>query len=133
GTLAAALGALGALGWAGGVAPLGAQEVRPLTLEEAVAEGRANHPSVAIAGARAAGAREQVAVAGASRWPALMLEGGVMASTDPVAAFGGRLRQGAFTEADFDPARLNRPDALTDLDGALVLGWAPVDFSRDAG
>jgi len=125
--------ALGALAWGGPGASLGAQEMRRLTLEEAVAEARANHPTVAAAEARAAGAREQVAVAGAGRWPGLVLEGGVLASTDPVAAFGGRLRQGRFTEADFDPARLNRPEALTDFDAALVLGWTPVDFSRDAG
>lgn len=113
-------------------APLGAQEARRVTLAEAVAEARANHAQVGVAEARALAAREQITVAGASRWPTLGLEAGVLSSTDPVAAFGGRLRQGRFTQADFDPALLNDPDALTDLDGAVVLGWTPVDFSRDA-
>lgn len=114
------------------VGPLGAQETRAVSLADAVAIARDNHPDVAISEARARGARQQVTVAGASRWPVLGLEAGVLASNDPVAAFGGRLRQGRFTQADFDPAQLNAPDALTDLDGAVVMGWAPVDFSRDA-
>lgn len=114
------------------VAPLEAQELRLVTLAEAVAEARANHAQVGIAEARALAAREQITAAGASRWPTLGLEAGLLSSTDPVAAFGGRLRQGRFTQADFDPALLNDPDALTDLDGAVVLGWTPVDFSRDA-
>lgn len=110
----------------------GGQELRSLTLTEAIAEARENNPDVAITEARAAGAREQVTVAGASRWPSLGLEAGVVTSNDPVAAFGGRLRQGRFTQADFDPAALNDPDALTDLNGALALSWRPIDFSRDA-
>ncbi|MEX0836909.1 MAG: TolC family protein, partial [Gemmatimonadota bacterium] len=113
-------------------APLGAQEARRVTLAEAVAEARANHAQVGIAEARSLAAQEQITAAGASRWPTLGLEAGVLSSTDPVAVFGGRLRQGRFTQADFDPALLNDPDALTDFDGALVLGWSPVDFSRDA-
>lgn len=115
-----------------GASSLAAQEVRRVTLAEAVEEARANHAQVGVAEARALGAREQIAAAAASRWPIVGLEAGVLSSTDPVAAFGGRLRQGRFTQADFDPALLNDPDALTDLDAALVLGWTPVDFSRDA-
>ncbi|MDZ7780761.1 MAG: TolC family protein [Gemmatimonadota bacterium] len=112
--------------------PAAGQELRSLTLAEAVAEARENNPNVAITQARAVGAREQVTVMGASRWPSLGLEAGVVTSNDPVAAFGGRLRQGRFTEADFDPAALNGPDALTDLNAAVALSWAPIDFSRDA-
>jgi outer membrane protein TolC len=114
------------------LAPLSGQEERGITLEEAIAEARAGHPQVGVADARALAAREQARAAGASRWPVLGVEAGLLTSTDPVAAFGGRLRQGRFTQADFDPARLNDPDALTDLDGAVALGWTPIDFSRDA-
>lgn len=113
--------------------PLHAQELRSVTLEQAIAEARENHPQVGFAQARAAGAREQVGVIGASRWPSLALEAGATRSSDPVAAFGSRLRQGRFSEQDFAPARLNDPDALTDWDAALVVGWQPVNFSRDAG
>jgi outer membrane protein TolC len=54
-------------------------------------------------------------------------------SDDPVAAFGGRLRQGRFTQQDFDPARLNDPDALTDWSGGVGAAWAPLDLGADAG
>ncbi|MEX2466945.1 MAG: TolC family protein, partial [Gemmatimonadota bacterium] len=58
--------------------PLDAQEVRRISLSEAVEEARANHPDVGIADARASAARRQVTVAGASRWPTLGLEAGVL-------------------------------------------------------
>lgn len=116
-----------------GMVSLQAQEPQRISLEQAIAEARANHPQVGIAEARATGAREQVGVAAASRWPSLGVEAGAARSTDPVAAFGGRLRQARFTEEDFAPARLNNPAALTDWDAAVTVGWVPVDFSRDAG
>lgn len=116
-----------------GVVSAGAQDPIPITLERAMAEARANHPQVGIAAARASGARDQVEAAAATRWPSIRLEAGVVRSTDPVAVFGGRLSQRRFTEADFDPGRLNDPASLTDWEGAVMFGWVPVDFSRDAG
>ncbi len=112
--------------------PVAGQELVPVRLEDAVAQAREEHPSVLAARSRASAASSQARAEGASRWPVLAAEAGVLTSTDPVAAFGGRLRQGRFTEADFDPDLLNAPDALTDLDGALAVGWTPLDFSRDA-
>lgn len=53
--------------------------------------------------------------------PAVRAELGTARTTDPIGVFGARLRQRAVTQADFDPARLNRPDALTLTTGALVL------------
>jgi outer membrane protein TolC len=53
--------------------------------------------------------------------PQLRVESGSIRTTDPIGVFGARLRQRAVTPADFDPARLNRPDALTLTTGALVL------------
>ena len=115
-----------------GARPIAGQEWVAVGLEDAVAQAREQHPTVVAARQRASAASSQVRAEGASRWPILGAEMGVLTSTDPVAAFGGRLRQGRFTQADFDPDLLNAPDALTDVDGALVLGWTPVDFSRDA-
>jgi outer membrane protein TolC len=110
---------------------LTAQE-RPLSLAEALTEAKAGGLDVRVARAQARAAREGVTAAAAFRWPTLGLEAGAVRSDDPVAAFGGRLRQGRFTEADFDPARLNHPDALTDWSGAVGAVWAPLDFSAEA-
>lgn len=123
--------ALGALfGW---TAEARAQEERPLTLEEAVAEAVRNAPDVKAARARADAASHGAGAAGSFLWPTVGLEAGAVRSNDPVAAFGGRLRQARFTQQDFDPAALNRPDPLTDWSGAAGASWAPLDLSAVAG
>ncbi|HSG07067.1 MAG TPA: TolC family protein [Longimicrobiales bacterium] len=117
--------------WVLAGAPLGAQE-RPVTLREAVQAARSASPDVLAAQARAEAALQGRRASAAYRLPTVGLEAGAIRSDDPVAAFGGRLRQGRFTQADFDPAGLNHPDALTDWSGAIGAMWAPLDFSADA-
>ena len=91
--------------------PATAQEVRPVTLQEAIAAATAQGPGIAEAIARAEAARHAERGARAALLPQVTGEIGGMRSNDPVAAFGSRLRQGRFTQADFDPALLNDPDA----------------------
>ncbi len=110
-----------------------AQEERPVSLQEAIAEASRRSPDVGAANARADAAEQGARAASSYLWPTLGIEAGAVRSNDPVAAFGGRLRQGRFTQEDFDPARLNHPDALTDWSGAVGAVWAPVDFSASAG
>lgn len=105
------------------------QEERPVSLDEAVTEAMDESPDVRAARSRAEAAEHGERAADAFRWPMLSLEAGAVRSNDPVAAFGARLRQGRFTAADFDPARLNHPDPITDWSGAVALGWSPLDFS----
>ncbi len=114
-----------------GVSPLGAQE-RPITLAEAVAEARAGSADAQVARARADAARQGRRAAASFLFPTVGAEAGMVRSDDPVAAFGGRLRQARFTQQDFDPTGLNHPDPLTDWSGAVGASWAPVDFSADA-
>ncbi|MDX1646849.1 MAG: TolC family protein, partial [Longimicrobiales bacterium] len=110
----------------------GGREERPISLTEAVACATEQSPQVAAARARARAARHGRRAARSFQWPTLGLEAGVVRSDDPVAAFGGRLRQARFTQADFDPARLNHPDPLTDWSGAVHVSWAPLDFASFA-
>jgi len=110
-----------------------AGQERPVSLAEAVAEAQSLSPDVLMAEARAAAAKAGAKASGAFRWPGLALEAGALRSNDPVAAFGGRLRQGRFTEMDFDPSRLNAPSPLTDWGAGLVMGWAPVDLAALSG
>lgn len=110
-----------------------AQEERPVSIAEALEEARRGSLDVRAARARARAARQGVEAASAFLWPTLAVEAGATRSNDPVAAFGGRLRQGRFTQEDFDPARLNRPGPVTDWSGALGAAWAPLDLSASAG
>ena len=53
--------------------------------------------------------------------PTVRLESGYARTTDPIGAFGTTLRQRTITQQDFDPARLNFPDATPNYTGALIL------------
>jgi len=53
--------------------------------------------------------------------PDVRLEAGYARTTDPIGVFGNKLRQGVATQADFDPARLNFPDAMTNYQGGIVV------------
>ncbi|TVP80150.1 MAG: TolC family protein [Gemmatimonadales bacterium] len=110
----------------GGAATASAQET-PVTLEEVRRMAAEGHPDVLAARARSDAAFREWDVARAYRLPSLAAEFDAVRSTDPVAAFGSRLRQGRFTEADFAPHRLNEPDALGDWGAGLGLEWAPLD------
>jgi outer membrane protein TolC len=114
-----------------GVTGVAGQE-RPITLREATNAAEERGPDVGAARLRANAARQGARVANAYLWPTVGVEATALSSNDPVAAFGSRLRQGRFTEADFDPAGLNHPDALTDWSGSVGLSWAPLDPAREA-
>ncbi len=53
--------------------------------------------------------------------PSARVESGVVRTTDPIGAFGAVLRQRRATAAAFDPARLNDPSAISNVQGGLVL------------
>ena len=106
-------------GWTGGGlllalalgAPLAAQQ--PLTLEAALARAERQAYGNRIARAQAEAAEAPATAALRGVLPTLRFEGGYMRTTDPIGAFGTTLRQRTITPADFDPARLNYPSALS--------------------
>jgi outer membrane protein len=53
--------------------------------------------------------------------PSARVESGVIRTTDPIGAFGTTMRQRLVTPAAFDPARLNDPAAITNVQSGLVL------------
>jgi outer membrane protein len=93
----------------------------PLTVSAALATARDGAYAVRIAEGeateRSAGRLEALQ----GILPTVRLESGFMRTTDPVAAFGLELRQRSITQADFDPARLNRPPVGENWSGAVVL------------
>jgi outer membrane protein TolC len=113
----------GALLFVGGalLSPLAAQPAPPLSLRDVLlaVDSAAYGTRAARADARAADASVTESLAG--YLPAFRLEAGSARTTDPIGVFGAKLRQRIVTAADFDPARLNRPDAITMTTGAIVL------------
>ena len=98
-----------------------AQEVPVLTLRDALREADrqafGNRLAVATSDAEHARARQPLK----GILPSARVEAGVIRTTDPIGAFGTTLRQRRVTQAAFDPARLNAPDAITNVQGGLVV------------
>lgn len=92
-----------------------------LTLADALraADAKAYANRIADADADAQAAQGLAAYRGIL--PTLRVEAGYVATTDPINAFGTTLRQRAITPADFDPARLNFPDAARNRSAGLVV------------
>ncbi len=102
------------------VAPLAALPAQ-LTLADAFRAADGSAYANRIAAADADAQRAQALAPFKGILPTLRVEAGAMATTDPIGAFGTTLRQRAITPADFDPARLNFPDAARNRMAALVL------------
>ena len=98
-----------------------AQEPSRLSLAEALARGAEHHPA-AVEARWERRAREADAFGSASAFlPSLTAELGGIRTDDPVAAFGTRLRQGVFQQADFALDGLNFPDPIGDVSTVLAV------------
>ncbi|HET8542395.1 MAG TPA: TolC family protein [Anaeromyxobacter sp.] len=92
-----------------------------LSLEDAIRAAWSRHLGLAAGAAQVEAARADAAAATASLLPALQLSARGVRTDEPLTAFGIKLDQGRITAADFDPARLNDPDAITGLGGGVTL------------
>ena len=105
---------------------------RPLSLEQARSEALAGNASLRIASSSADMARAAASQASAVYWPRLDFESGFVRSNDPVFVFGTKLRQGTFSEPDFDVGRLNNPDPINDWMNRVSVQWkvfSPADWT----
>jgi len=101
-----------------------------LTLEDAVAAAYAGNPQILGATASQSGATAGVRAARAAMFPRIGAAETATESTDPVFAFGARLRQGRFTAADFSPNFLNNPGPTSDYMSTAGVDWTVFDSGR---
>lgn len=101
-----------------------------LSLQEAIAMAKAANPEAAMANSEQREAKAGVQSARAALLPKLGASETFVDSTDPVFAFGARLRQGRFTSTDFSPDRLNYPPATSDFTSTLGATWMLFDSGR---
>lgn len=109
-----------------------AADGRPLSLEQARQEALAGNANLRIAAASADMAAAAAGGTSAVYWPRIDFESGFVRSNDPVFVFGTKLRQGTFSEADFNPATLNTPDPINDWTNQVSLRWkvfSPADWT----
>ncbi len=112
------------------VRPVSAQV--PLTLQDAVARARQEHPDVRQADARVVQADGRVRESRAGFLPRLEMAEGWQRSDMPVFAFSALLSQRRFSASDFDIDRLNRPDAVTNFRSAVMVEQSLFDATLRA-
>ncbi len=100
----------------------------PLTLRDAVKQALGRHPSLEAADARIEAAGSRVGQARSGYLPRVQYMENLMRGNNPVYVFGALLTQRQFTAANFDIARLNRPDALNNFQSMLTAEQLIYDF-----
>jgi outer membrane protein TolC len=116
--------------------PARAQEVeteRRLTLEEAVSEALFGNVDLAIAVAESRAAEAGALGAAGFAWPHVLVESGITRSTDPVFAFGAKLRQARFRAEDLALDALNDPGPVEDWSTSIGFRWEALSPSRWMG
>jgi outer membrane protein TolC len=100
------------------------------TEERVVEEALARNPGLLEARLGTNAAEAGADVASSFMWPNLRVGLGWARSNDPVFAFGAKLRQGRFTEADFSLAELNQPGAIDDWNTGVQAEWGILSPER---
>jgi outer membrane protein len=106
---------------------LAASAQEPLTLRQAVDRALRQNPEAAVARADSKAASAEVSLARTQLLPKLNFTEDISRGNDPVYAFGTRLRQQRFTQADFAPNALNRPEPIGNFSTRFSGSWLGFD------
>lgn len=106
-------------------AAAGAQE--PLTLRQAIDRALGGNPQAAAAQADERAAKATAGLARTGLLPHLNFTEDISRGNDPVYAFGTRLRQGGFTQADFALNALNAPQPIGNFAARFSGSWTAFD------
>src|ERR1035438_4890967 len=106
---------------------LAAMAQDPLTLRQAIDEALRQNPQAAIARADLSDAKAAAAMARTQRLPQLNFTEDISRGNDSVYAFGTRLRQRQFTQADFALNALNFPQPIGNFSTRFSGKWLAFD------
>ncbi len=109
---------------------LAATAQEPLTLRQAVNLALGQSPEAAMARADSQGAKSSAALARIQLLPQLNFTEDISRGNDPVYAFGTRLRQRRFTQADFALNALNFPQPIGNFSARFSGSWMAFDSFR---
>jgi outer membrane protein TolC len=99
-----------------------------LTLDEAVRQALAKHPSLEAAAARIRASEARIEQARSGWLPKVAYQESFQRGNNPVYVFGSLLTQRQFTAANFDLGSLNRPDALNNFQSQVIADQTIYDF-----
>ena len=109
------------------VGALAAVAQDPLTLRQAIDQALGQSPQAAIAHAGDQEAKSAAIMARTQLLPHLNFTEDISRGDDPVYAFGTRLRQGQFTQADFALDALNHPQSIGNFSTRFSGSWTAFD------
>lgn len=96
----------------------------PLTFSEAIRGAVQNNPAIKGAESRLHAAQSRITQARSGFLPQVYFTETFNQTTNPVGVFGTRLNQKSITQPDFDPNRLNNPDAINNFATAVAVDWS---------
>ena len=100
---------------------------QPLSLRQAIDKALGQNPQATAAHADEMGANAAAGLARTQLLPQLSFTEDISRGDDPVYAFGSRLRQRQFTQADFALNSLNRPQPLGNFSTRFSGSWTAFD------
>ncbi len=109
------------------LASLGAAAQEPLTLRQAIQQALGASPEAKMAGAETQEAKANASLARTQLIPQLNFTEDISRGDDPVYVFGSKLRQQAFTQADFAVNALNRPQPVGNFASRFSGSWTAFD------
>ncbi|HEX8924658.1 MAG TPA: TolC family protein [Terriglobales bacterium] len=118
------------LALAGCLLPIGLVAQERLTLRQAIQQALKLNPDADSARAGVQEAKAGAALARTQYLPQVSFTEDMSRGNDPVYAFGTRLRQQRFTQADFALNVLNKPDAIGNFSTRISGGWLVFDSLR---
>jgi outer membrane protein TolC len=110
-----------------GAVGLAAAAQEPLTLRQAIDRALGQSPQAAIAQAGNQEAKSAASLARTQLLPQLNFTEDISRGNDPVYAFGTRLRQRQFTQADFALNALNSPQPIGNFASRFTGSWTAFD------
>ncbi len=103
---------------------LPAADMPTLTLSDAMRMADKQNPKIQAALSQVTAADHRITQAQSGFLPQVFFTETYGNTNNPMWAFGNRLNQQTITQSDFDPDRLNHPDAISNFNSALSLEWS---------
>ncbi len=102
----------------------------PLSLTEAIHIAVGQNPEIKAAQYQMEAVKSNSVKARSGFYPQLNFTQSFNRTTNPMWAFGTKLNQEIITQADFDPQRLNDPDAINNFASTVLLSWSVYEGGR---
>ena len=101
-----------------------------LSLSQAIQTAVDKNPNLEAVRFQVKAAGERIAQAKSTFLPQVQFVENYTHTTNPMWAFGTKLNQGAISQPDFDPSRLNDPDAISNFASTLSVTWPLYDSGQ---